>query len=98
MSCNANAQSLLWGTFGTIWASSFLVCEQDSATAAEEHEIELSLLTHYILLCKESLGIKDVRVMRNQEFICIKFLLLCLSFQFSIIQISPKLFKNILLL
>lgn len=43
-----------------IWASSFLSCEQDPATTAEEHEIELPLLTHYILQSQESLGIKDV--------------------------------------
>lgn len=43
-----------------IWASSFLICEQDPATTAEEHEIELSLLTHFILQSQESLGIKDV--------------------------------------
>lgn len=49
MNSNANAQSLLQGNFGMIWASSFLICEQDPATTAEEHEIEMSLLTHYIL-------------------------------------------------
>lgn len=48
------------GTFGMIWASSFLICGQDPATIAEEHEIELSLLTHFILRIQESLGIKDV--------------------------------------
>lgn len=58
------------GSLGMIWASSFLICEQDPATTAEEHEIELSLLTHYILQSQESLGIKDVSNEKWRVYLC----------------------------
>lgn len=80
-----------------IWASSFLICEQDPATTAEEHEIELSLLTHCILQSQESLGIKDVSN-ENLRVYLYQILTVRPSFQFSIIQICSKLFKYTLFL